>query len=185
MLVVVLLLMLVGFGMLVVASLTGTLTLAWVSVAASGLGAAALVVSWRQRAAAAEGERIAAATFDSPRRADQHPVTSQAVAPPPVAPPPSTVGSTPPEPSRPDPAHERADPAALALLARLDRQVLVIDEQPAYHLPGCPVLTGRTVIGLPVKEAVALDFTPCAVCTPLRVLASVEPPLENFGGRRA
>jgi hypothetical protein len=42
-LVVVLILMLVGFGMLVLASLSGTATLAWGAVAASALGAVVLV----------------------------------------------------------------------------------------------------------------------------------------------
>ena len=74
--------------------------------------------------------------------------------------------------------------ADAAFVARLDRQVLVIDEQPRYHLPGCPVLAGRRPVGLPAREAVAYEFTPCAVCTPVRFLAGAGPDLQRAAGRR-
>lgn len=197
--------MFVGFGMLVVASLTGAATLAWVSVAASVVGAAVLVVSWRRRVAVDEAERIADRTLRDPPRAVEEPETSSApnagaALPGATAPSPSVDEQPVPSP----PAHERpvgappttsrsvgqeqggrrGDPAAQGLVAILDQQVLVVDEQPGYHLPGCPVLSGQRVVGLPVKEAIELDFTPCTVCTPLRVLASAEPALENYTARR-
>ncbi|MBV9312747.1 MAG: hypothetical protein JO100_03195 [Pseudonocardia sp.] len=69
-----------------------------------------------------------------------------------------------------EPPEERAEPAASGIVANLTDEVLVVDEQPRYHLAGCPILAGRETIPLPVKEAVEYEFTPCAVCTPVRVL---------------
>jgi hypothetical protein len=71
-----------------------------------------------------------------------------------------------------DPGEEKADPAASDIVAGLSDQVLVIDEQPRYHVLGCRVLNGHETIPLPAKEAVEYGFSPCAVCTPVRVLAA-------------
>lgn len=60
---------------------------------------------------------------------------------------------------------------AAALVAELPDEVLVIDEQPRYHLAGCRSLPGRPVIPIPAREAVELGFTPCGWCTPDRMLA--------------
>lgn len=73
----------------------------------------------------------------------------------------------------PEPGQEGADSAAAAIVANLEDEVLVVDEQPRYHLLGCRSLVGRETIALQAKEAVDLGFTPCSVCTPVRVLVSV------------
>ncbi|GAA1283632.1 hypothetical protein GCM10009609_55600 [Pseudonocardia aurantiaca] len=71
-----------------------------------------------------------------------------------------------------DPPEEPHDPAAAAVVAGLDNEVLVIDEQPRYHVPGCRALGGRALIPLPAREAVELGFTPCGWCSPERTLAA-------------
>ena len=56
----------------------------------------------------------------------------------------------------------------------LEREVLVVDEQPRYHLSSCRALTGKATIPLPAREAVELGFTPCGWCSPVRTLAAQE-----------
>ncbi len=102
----------------------------------------------------------------------------------------STVGEEPPgvpagpagqppdvRPSGPSghPPEEAREAAAAALVADLDDEVVVIDEQPRYHVDGCRSLAGKPVIPLPVKEAVELGFTPCGWCAPDRTLSSRHP----------
>jgi hypothetical protein len=81
----------------------------------------------------------------------------------PVLPPPGT-DVEPPEESR--------DVAAAALVATLEDEVLVIDEQPRYHVESCRLLAGNALIPLPAREAIELGFTPCGWCAPDRTLAS-------------
>ncbi|MCW0213133.1 MAG: hypothetical protein OJJ54_07225 [Pseudonocardia sp.] len=66
---------------------------------------------------------------------------------------------------------EPRDAEAAALVAELGDEVLVIDEQPRYHLAGCRSLPGRAIIPIAAKEAVELGFTPCGWCSPDRNLA--------------
>jgi hypothetical protein len=86
------------------------------------------------------------------------------------------TGSAPP-PSGPEgePPEEPRDADAAALVAELDDEVVVVDEQPRYHMAGCRSLPGRPTIPLPAREAVELGFTPCGWCTPDRVLSSRHP----------
>jgi hypothetical protein len=70
-----------------------------------------------------------------------------------------------------EPPEESRDPAAAALVVGLETEVLVVDEQPRYHLSACRALAGKATIPLPVREAVELGFTPCGWCTPDRTLA--------------
>lgn len=183
--------MLVGFGMLVFASVTGTVAWAWLSVASSVVAAGVLISSWRARSATLQDDRAAtdhrAASCEPPagdfqpaesRPPESHPSASQPSATQPVADshavdPQSAGGS------------ERADPAVAAVVAILDRQVFVVDEQPDYHLSGCPALSGRRSVGVSVREAVELDFTPCTVCTPVRVLAAAASDLRESSGNRS
>ncbi len=74
-----------------------------------------------------------------------------------------------------EPSEEPRDPAAAAIVAGLETEVLVVDEQPRYHLSSCRALAGKATIPLPVREAVELGFTPCGWCTPDRTLAAQEP----------
>ncbi|MGV9764821.1 hypothetical protein [Micromonospora tulbaghiae] len=63
-----------------------------------------------------------------------------------------------------DPPAEFLSTGEVARLVRLPAEVLVVDGHPRFHLPGCPHLVGREDEPLPVAEAVALGFTPCAHC---------------------
>jgi hypothetical protein len=72
----------------------------------------------------------------------------------------------------PEPGEEKPDAAELATVSALDDEVLVIDEHPRFHLAGCQVLAGGESIPLPAKEAIEFGFSPCSVCSPVRVLAS-------------
>lgn len=69
-----------------------------------------------------------------------------------------------------EPPEEDTDAADLLVVADLVDEVRVLDERPRYHLSSCSWLAGRPSLGLPVQEARQLQFTPCAVCTPDRVL---------------
>jgi hypothetical protein len=74
-----------------------------------------------------------------------------------------------------EPPEEPPDVAASALVAALDDEVVVVDEQPRYHVEGCRALAGKALIPLPAREAIELGFTPCGWCTPDRTLASRHP----------
>jgi hypothetical protein len=89
----------------------------------------------------------------------------------PVQPSDATQAIRPVQPTS-EPGEERPDAAAAAIVASLDDEVVVVDEQPRYHLAGCRSIRGRETIPLPAKEAVEYEFTPCEVCTPVRVLAA-------------
>ncbi|OLT22287.1 hypothetical protein BJF78_07870 [Pseudonocardia sp. CNS-139] len=71
-----------------------------------------------------------------------------------------------------EPPEEPRDAAAAAVVAGLESEVLVVDEQPRYHVVGCRALIGKALIPIPVREAVELGFTPCGWCTPDRTLAA-------------
>ena len=73
-----------------------------------------------------------------------------------------------------DPAEEDVEVTDLLLVVDLADEVLVVDEHPRYHLDGCPWPAGRETVPLPVTEARADGFTPCAVCGPDAHLAGVE-----------
>lgn len=70
-----------------------------------------------------------------------------------------------------EPGEETPDSAALATVSKLGDEVLVVDEHPRFHLAGCQTLAGNDTIPLPVKEALEYGFSPCATCSPVRVLA--------------
>lgn len=143
----VLVLVLAAFGLLVTALVTSTMLWAWVSVGASVLAAAVLVVDWSSRRRRAADEAV------------------------PVAPAARPVEAVPPDPDG-EPAEEDTDAADLLVVTDLAVEVRVVDERPRYHLAACTWLAGRPTLGLPVSEARELGFTPCAVCTPDRTLAA-------------
>lgn len=70
-----------------------------------------------------------------------------------------------------EPPEEPHVPTAALVVSRLEDDVIVVDEQPRYHLPDCRALRGVEPIPLPAREAVELGFSPCGWCTPDRVLA--------------
>ena len=80
----------------------------------------------------------------------------------------------PPDPATGEPGEEDVEVTDLLLVVDIADEVLVVDEHPRYHLPGCPFLEGREGIGLPMVEARTDGFTPCATCRPVRHLADTE-----------
>ncbi|WAL63652.1 hypothetical protein ORV05_21905 [Amycolatopsis cynarae] len=64
------------------------------------------------------------------------------------------------------PGEEPTAPEDAQVVARLETEVVVVDEYPRYHFPDCAWLEARATIPLVVKEARELGFTPCARCTP-------------------
>jgi hypothetical protein len=153
MLFLVLVLVVVAFGLLVTALATTAMLWAWVSVGASALAAIALMADWRRRR----------------RRAN--------AAPPPFTASPIITEQAPIYPrDDPDqtaePAEEDTDAADLLTVTELDGEVRVVDERPRYHLADCRWLADRPTLGLPIREARELGFTPCSVCSPDRTLAA-------------
>ncbi len=88
---------------------------------------------------------------------------------------PAGNGGAPPRggpPARaPEPEDENPDAASLEIVAIRVDEVLVIDEEPHFHLGRCGYLFGREVIPLPVSEALELGFGGCSWCAPVRTLA--------------
>ena len=52
-----------------------------------------------------------------------------------------------------------------------EQEVWVVDGRPRFHIRSCHHLAGRETEPLPVWEAIELEFTPCALCTPMAALA--------------
>ncbi len=71
-----------------------------------------------------------------------------------------------------EPPEEPLDTAVARIVATLTDEVIVVDEQPRYHVQGCRGLLNQPVIALPAREAVELGFTPCGWCTPDAVLGA-------------
>lgn len=72
-----------------------------------------------------------------------------------------------------EPDAEDADPTDVLVVSGLEHAVLVVDEHPRFHVPGCTWLVGRETMSLPAREAVELGFTPCSRCAPAGTLASL------------
>lgn len=68
-------------------------------------------------------------------------------------------------------AEEDTDAADLLVVYELTEEVLVVDEQPRYHLPHCRWPNLERAERLPVREARELGFTPCGRCRPDKALA--------------
>jgi len=74
-----------------------------------------------------------------------------------------------------EPPEESPDPALARVAASVEDEVLVVDEQPRYHLMGCRALAAQQTIPLPAREAVELGFTPCGWCNPVAGLGARHP----------
>lgn len=70
-----------------------------------------------------------------------------------------------------EPGEEDTDAADLLVVYELTDEVLVVDEQPRYHLRHCPWPEHARAERLPVREARELGFTPCDRCRPDKALA--------------
>jgi len=191
---VVLILVLAALGLLVTALATGSSLWAWLSIAASLLAAAALFLDWlrrrkRQRKdAAAEAADETAEVAVSLSDTDEEPADEDAAGadepdtesaaedtetaaadeteaePEPI--PHERASTVPGDDPHTPPREEDTDVADVLLVSELDDQVMVIDEQPRYHLPECGWLTDKDTIPITVSEARELGFTPCARCGP-------------------
>jgi hypothetical protein len=80
-----------------------------------------------------------------------------------------------------EPPEESREPTISAIVALLPDEVVVVDEQPRYHVAGCRALASRALIPLPVREAIELGFTPCGWCNPDRTLAERHPARAQQG----
>jgi hypothetical protein len=74
-----------------------------------------------------------------------------------------------------EPPEEHSDGAVGQLVAGLEDEVVVVDEQPRYHTAVCRGVAAKPVIPLPVREAVELGFTPCGWCNPVAALGARHP----------
>jgi hypothetical protein len=199
------LLVLLGLGFFLAGVLTGTTVFYWVCVAVCVL-AAVLLFAARRRISQAEATpagtapvagaspTTASAPDERPAAADPTPAevpAAEAVAsdaepaprPPAHAHPGPGAGSSAPSPADlKDPPIEDVEVTDLLLVVDLKDEVLVVDEHPRYHLPGCRFLVGRTAIPLPMDEARVDGFSPCALCTPDRHLADRERARKHSGG---
>lgn len=202
----VLILVLAALGLLVTALVTASSLWAWLSIGASALAAAALLVDWLRRraqqrtAARAAGETSdvaeegaedtetaagddaeAADTVETATTADVTDTSDSADS----AAAESDTAERTPEPTEPPeraavtrddphtpPGEEDTDAADLLAVSELDDEVLVIDEQPRYHLAECGWLFDKDTIPIAVSEARELGFTPCARCGPDATLAA-------------
>jgi hypothetical protein len=194
------LLVLLGLGLFVAGILTGATVLYWACVAACVVAAVLLVVVRRQgstpkaaatepaarptadagtteTAASAHGtaapdteapDTVSSDTLSSDTEAPDTLVSGQS-APATGATAAGTAAAAPPE--QPDPGVEEVEVTDLLLVVDLTDEVLVVDEHPRYHVAECSWLAGRDTIPLPLDEARADGFTPCAVCSPDRTLA--------------
>lgn len=71
-----------------------------------------------------------------------------------------------------EPAEEYAPPGDAALLDQIEAEVRVLDGRPRYHLESCSTLSRGEPIVIPLAQARAAGFTPCARCHPAGVLAA-------------
>jgi hypothetical protein len=164
------LLVLLGLGLFVAGVLTGVTAFYWGCVAVC-LMAAVLLFLARNRAstptAADAGPPAAERTGPGEQTesaAGTRPEPSGAAA--------ASAAEAPADtPDPPDPPVEDVEVTDLLLVVDLRDEVLVIDEHPRYHVAGCAHLAGRPTIPLPLDEARADGFTPCAICAPDRTLA--------------
>lgn len=172
MLVIVLVLVLAAFALLVLALVSTSMVWAWLSVAVSLIAAVLLFVDYlrRRRVALAARDRAEQAEYDDV--ADSGSGVGDAS--------PSEPGETgPPDlpglDDEPDdePDEEQTDAADILAVSDSDLEVRVVDERPRYHLAACSWLAGRPTLGLPVREARELGFTPCSRCAPDRRLAAL------------
>lgn len=69
------------------------------------------------------------------------------------------------------PAEEDTDAADLLVVYELTDEVLVVDENPRYHLARCRLPDHERAERLSVREARELGFTPCGRCRPDTALA--------------
>lgn len=201
MLYIVLILVLGALGLVVAALITADSLWAWVSLGVSVIAAIMLVIDWwRRRAAARDAasrtaeatpaeedtagadkaekdtadSQGAAATSDAADAADtdEESVHDGSDDETPADGPTQLIAA---EGDLADPEDEPATENSSAddalLVARLDDEVVVVDERPRYHLGECAWLGALETIPLSAREAAELGFSPCGRCRPDATLA--------------
>ncbi|MDT7711777.1 MAG: hypothetical protein QOG46_466 [Pseudonocardiales bacterium] len=176
-------LLLAAVGLLIASLGPGLAGLAWGSVGLSAVAAALILRRWRRSwlkgqdapeeeivlledepitdAEAGEAQRAPASVISVPEEspAQTGGVGSSA----------ALVAEGRPDESQP--AEEDTDAADLLVVYELTDEVLVVDENPRYHLARCRVPDHERAERLPVREARELGFTPCGRCRPDTALA--------------
>ncbi|MGH3718944.1 MAG: hypothetical protein ACRDRI_08920 [Pseudonocardiaceae bacterium] len=157
-------LLLAAMGLLIASLGTGHVGLAWGSVVLSAVAAALVLRRWRRswlrgqdapEDAQKSGPLAASGTEDVPQK-DPHDADTHA-------------GDN--QTGYADPSEEDTDAADLLVVYELTDEVLVVDEQPRYHLARCRWPDHARAERLPVREARELGFTPCDRCRPDTTLA--------------
>jgi hypothetical protein len=177
-------LLLTAVGLLVAGLVEDSVPLQWSSFAASALAAATLAVAELRRRRTGGPAASAAGLTEPPARTagrgalvtsppEAAPVEPGAAAVDPTGPATGGHAAAPP-PAAGEPPVEEVEVTDLLLVLDLTDEVLVVDEHPRYHLPGCPHTAGVATIGMPLVEARTDGFTPCGTCTPDRTLAGRE-----------
>ena len=75
-----------------------------------------------------------------------------------------------------EPGEERSNAADSA---DPEASVVVIDERPRFHVATCEWVGDSDTIGITLREARTLGFTPCARCAPNATIAAEKPPSER------
>jgi hypothetical protein len=161
-------LLLAAVGFLIAALRTGHIGLAWGSVALSAVTAAMILRRWRRSRLEHEDlpDDELAVPEDEPVRDAEAP---RSLAPMAVQPDQTSDGEL--QAGDEQPGEEDTDAADLLLIYELADEVLVVDEQPRYHLARCRWHDHERAERLPVREARELGFTPCDRCRPDTTLA--------------
>jgi hypothetical protein len=188
------LLVLLGLGLFVAGILTGVTLLYWGCVAVCVVAAVLLFAVRRQlgrQTGTATTEATATTTTTATTAPEPAGATAKEPAPAADSPPapgeragghPADGAAVRPARDLPDPAVEEVEVTDLLIVVDLKDEVLVVDEHPRYHLSGCRWLSGRETIPLPIDEARADGFTPCAMCAPDRNLAERARARKRAGG---
>ena len=185
------LLVLLGLGLFVAGIVTGVTLLYWGCVAACVVAAVLLIAVRRQLGRQPDTAETAETATTGTTAPEPAGTTTQEPAIP-AGPPPAPgeraggrgadVPAVRPAGDVPDPQVEEVEVTDLLIVVDLKDEVLVVDEHPRYHLSGCRWLSGRETIPLPIDEARADGFTPCAVCAPDRNLAERARARKRAGG---
>lgn len=178
-------LLLVAVGFLVAALRAGHASLAWGSVALSVVAAAMILRRWRrawlQRQDAPDDELVLLddePIMDAEDAASRPPASVPAVQDTESAAvsgqqqvPADRIGEGETDAGDDQPGEEDTDAADLLVIYELSDDVVVVDENPRYHLARCRWPDQERAERLPIREARELGFTPCDRCRPDTTLA--------------